>query len=184
MSFPKSFYKGIIFCSAKKSREKDGIYKTGSEEWRYAIKPASDYIKSTEKMMELFSYDTDKLWNFTSIQKKMGIDVRDVELILDVLVEYKFIETIETDDIDLLISVKHYRYAKDRTPGSWAPTVFLASVATTIVGFLIYENYFDKEWKPVTEALLSAIMSPYNPYGPQTYPFIAYRLHFEHPYTQ
>ena len=161
MSLPKSFYKGVIFCSAKKIREKD-IFRTGSEEWQTSAKSAAAYISSTERILAIFADNTEKLWDLQSIQEKMGNHV-DVELILDALVEYKFIEVITNDENIDTSAVKLYRYAKDRTGSSWTFTVVATSVVASVIAVLIYENYTLKDSsldsKPLTKTLVNGLIN-------------------------
>ena len=98
MSLPTSFYKEIILSSAKTFRaEKNCV--VGSEKWRISVETASVYISLTNKILDIFANDPEKLWNYASIQQKMGesINGHQLKLIIDELVENKFVEIIEKE---------------------------------------------------------------------------------------
>ena len=107
MSFPSAFYKDIIFSLFKRFREEKNCA-VGSEQWRITVETASSYISLTDKILNIFSNDSEKLWDLASIQRKLqeAVDEHQVKLIMDVLVENEIIEAIEKEDS------KNYRLRK------------------------------------------------------------------------
>ena len=114
MSFPTSFYKYIIFSSAKRFREEKNCV-IGSEQWRITVETASAYINLTDEILEIFSNDSEELLNIASIRQKMEetIDEHQVKLIMDVLVENEIIQPIEKEEN------LYYRLKKPLINPSW-----------------------------------------------------------------
>ena len=140
MSFPTSFYKEIILSSAKTFRaEKD--CEIGSEKWRITVETASLYISSTDKILDIFANDIDKLWDLESIQNKMeeSVDEHQVKLIIDVLVEKKFIEKIEKE------GQINYRKTKTHITDSMSCQAKITGYLLVLVGSILMHKLTMKE---------------------------------------
>ena len=118
----KAFHEGVIYASAKRLLEKNGIdiLRPGisklegpcftTEEWPYTT--AKRYHRATEKIMSLLIYD---LWNYPdikSIRKRLGFDPYltdpEIQFILDTLMTYKHVDkTNRNTDGEVLYKLPH-----------------------------------------------------------------------------
>ena len=70
MSNSKAFYEGLIYATADRIREKDGVYKLASAK-EFSNCKADIYVDTVEKILAILKEDENKSLNLRSLQQKM-----------------------------------------------------------------------------------------------------------------